>query len=202
VLAAWTVAFGGPRALARIAADVDRIADAEPPPPESKTGVVRGVLRAPDGAPAPAVRILVTAGDKTVEAFSDMDGSFEVADLPYGPAVVEVPEQPPLAAWRTTVEVGAEAPPVEVALARVLPAGQIRGQVRSNGGVPLAAVVRVEGLDVSTQTAPDGTFAMDVAPGKYTVVIEAQDWTAQRRKIAVEEEGVTILNVELQPRKP
>jgi hypothetical protein len=50
------------------------------------------------------------------------------------------------------------------------------------------------GLD---STDAQGYFEIDLPPGSYTVRLRAFGYVSQNRRIAVEENGVTVLNVEL-----
>jgi hypothetical protein len=87
-----------------------------------------------------------------------------------------------------------------------LPMGQLRCAVRSFGGVGIAASLRiVSGPAVAGPAAPlhsrDGTFSVELAPGSYEVLIEAPHFIPQRRTIAVERNGVTLLNADLRRAK-
>jgi len=157
-------------------------------------GTVRGRVLAPNGQPLAGVH--VRAGN--VEAVTDQDGRFELRGLPAGEVIVEIDAVPPYAARRTKVTVGDHAVVVgDVAVERALPPGQIRGVVRTMAGKPVAASVRVEPLDLTLQAGDDGAFRVDVPPGSYEVVITAPGLAPQRRRIQVDEDGVTVLNVEL-----
>jgi hypothetical protein len=80
--------------------------------------------------------------------------------------------------------------------------GQLRGLVRSFRGSAVIANVeihRVGSAETSRQVlrAEAGRFQLDVAPGTYEVRIEAAGYESQRRRVAVERNGVTLLNVDL-----
>jgi hypothetical protein len=76
--------------------------------------------------------------------------------------------------------------------------GAVRGVVRTRRGGPVArARVRLRPGDLEARTDAQGAFELEVAPGPYEVVIEADGLRAQRRRVQVEERGVTVLNVEL-----
>ena len=75
--------------------------------------------------------------------------------------------------------------------------GQIRGNVRAFSGAPLRATISVEPGGMRTSTAADGKFSLEVAPGKYTVQLRASGYKSQDREVVVDEEGITVLNVEL-----
>jgi hypothetical protein len=90
---------------------------------------------------------------------------------------------------------------------RTRPRGQIRGLVRSLKGTALAADIRIEPEPTaSAETAPpepqelraeEGRFEIDVAPGRYRVTIAAPGYKTQKREVDIEENGVTVLNVDL-----
>jgi Carboxypeptidase regulatory-like domain len=86
---------------------------------------------------------------------------------------------------------------VDVKVEQALPAGQVRGLVRSFRGKPLAASVRLEPGGSATKTDAEGFFQIDVPPGDYEVVIEAVGYQSQRRKAKVEKQGVVIVNADL-----
>lgn len=75
---------------------------------------------------------------------------------------------------------------------------QLRGLVRSYSGEGIAASVKVEPGDKSTMCDVDGSFELDLPPGVYKVIIEAEGYRSQRRTLRVREEGVTVLNADLQ----
>lgn len=88
-----------------------------------------------------------------------------------------------------------------------LPGGQIRGYIRSLRGRTVDAEVEVRevGRDTGDTIVPppqalhaqDGRFEVDVAPGTYEVRVSAAGYESQRRRIQVEHNGVTLLNVDL-----
>jgi Carboxypeptidase regulatory-like domain len=87
---------------------------------------------------------------------------------------------------------------VKVALTRVLPEGEIKGNVRSlRGGQPVRAKITVMPLDRTVDTDAKGDFAIDVPPGQYSLEIEAAGFEPQTRAAHVERLGVTILVVDL-----
>lgn len=89
----------------------------------------------------------------------------------------------------TPNEEAADPPPV--------PAGQLRGLIRSFKGQGLRATVVVAPLGSEAKTDADGAFALDVPPGVYQVEIAALGYRPQRREVRIEENGVTILNADL-----
>jgi hypothetical protein len=78
-----------------------------------------------------------------------------------------------------------------------VPSGQIRGNVRAFSGAPLRATITVQPGGMQASTAADGTFSLDVTPGKYSVQLRAPGYKSQERDVIVDEDGITVLNVEL-----
>jgi hypothetical protein len=85
------------------------------------------------------------------------------------------------------------------------PGSQLRGLVRSLRGSAVAAEVEIE--PVGDQAADRGStrkvhatlgqFQLDVPPGEYEVRIVAPGFESQRRRVRVEDNGVTLLDVDL-----
>jgi len=86
---------------------------------------------------------------------------------------------------------------VDVRVEQALPAGQVRGLVRSFRGKPLAASIHLEPGGSQTKTDAEGFFQLDVPPGEYEVVIESPGYQPQRRKAKVDQQGVVIVNADL-----
>ena len=74
---------------------------------------------------------------------------------------------------------------------------QLRGTVRSFSGKGVRAQITVKPLGEKLRTDAEGYFQLDVPPGVYTVKIQAKGYKAQKRKVTVEENGVSIINVDL-----
>jgi hypothetical protein len=89
---------------------------------------------------------------------------------------------------------------LDVRAEQALPAGQVRGLVRSFRGKPLAAGIRVEPGGVETKTDAEGFFQIDMPPGEYEVVIDSAGYEPQRRRAKIDEHGVVIVNADLTQR--
>ena len=76
------------------------------------------------------------------------------------------------------------------------PRGQLRGIVRSFRGGTVDADVNIDGGDKDLH-AEQGRFELDVTPGVHEVRISARGYTTQVRRVRVEENGVTLLNIDL-----
>jgi len=96
--------------------------------------------------------------------------------------------------------------PEPVVPAVVLPLGVLRVMVRdTDRGEAVAARVRVtqaDGTPVESEQkpAPRGGIEVDLAPGSYEVEISADGFSPQRRKLSIDEHGVTVINVDLRPK--
>ncbi len=93
------------------------------------------------------------------------------------------------------------APQPPVPVAPNLPPGQIRGRVRSLRGKALRAQIEVLPLGQKLETDAKGAFVIDVPPGHYSVVVRAEGHEQQERPAEVEQNGVTILVVDLRRSK-
>jgi hypothetical protein len=104
------------------------------------------------------------------------------------------------AATAAATEPPAPPPPPEAEMRP--PSGQLRGLVRSLRGSPVDADIVIRQAKRPAEegqrlAAAGGLFTADVVPGSYEVVIEAPGFEPQRRRVQVEENGVTLLNVDL-----
>jgi hypothetical protein len=76
--------------------------------------------------------------------------------------------------------------------------GQLRGQIRSFDGTLLPARVRIEPGEREVQADLDGTFRVDVLPGKYQVRVSLDGYKTQLRTVDVRKNAVMVLNVDLE----
>ena len=80
--------------------------------------------------------------------------------------------------------------------------------IRAFDGKRIEPSVRIERVNPpqgvpATQTAnvdSDGAFQANLDEGDYQVFIEARGYAGQKRKVKVEDNGVTVLNVDLRRR--
>jgi hypothetical protein len=200
VLFSVSTDLGGPRRAPGGGSVVVVVVPDETPPPPDKpppptTRVLRGRLVDPPGAPIGGAA--VRAGE--AETTTDENGEFELT-VPSGEVTLTVEPPPPWQASTTVIAAGSE-PTVlgDVPIERATPPGQVRGVVRDLKGRPVAATVRV--ADKTVQVGADGQFVVDVAPGEHDVTIEAAGYRTQTRHVVVEQEGVTVLNIDLRPGK-
>jgi Carboxypeptidase regulatory-like domain len=174
------------------------------PPPLPARAKLTGHALAEDGRTALAhAHVVVTpasGGDKQ-ETDTDQDGRFETGDVDVGEATLVI-TAPGFQTVTKTVTVAATPSPVEVLVARALPAGEVRGVVRDLAGKPLQAHVRIEPGGVEVTVGADGTFHKEVQPGTYDVAIHVSGYADQKRHIVVERDAVVLLNVELRRQGP
>jgi hypothetical protein len=146
---------------------------------------IQGVVKSPEGAPQPGVRVLATSAGATAlmppwSAISDSSGRFELAAVVAGAILVEAlaPGAAGTDGASRVVETSVSAPAVDVSL--VIPARtqHIAGTVRAPGGAPVdAALVEalfaIGGVATRALSGPDGTFDLDgLAAGHYTIRVQ------------------------------
>ncbi len=174
------------------------------PPPVLTTSVQVTVVDEKDHPISDAsVMIEIPASDgieaRTESIPLDDRNVYVISDVPLGE--VEITVKADLLKTQTqTIELGeGETTEVEFKLEKADNVGsQLRGLVRSYSGEGIAASVRVEPGDKSTMCDDSGSFELDLPPGVYKVIIEAEGYRSQRRTLRVRQEGVTVLNADLQ----
>jgi hypothetical protein len=154
-------------------------------------------VRDPSGAPVAGASVqLAVEGDRK-EATASEDGAVELELRPTREHTLSVSAsgfQP----QTVMVQGNAGRQSIEVSLARVLPEGEIKGNVRSlRGGQPVKARITIAPLGTVVNSDDKGNFVVDVPPGQYTLEIEAQGYEPQTRAAQVERLGVTIIVVDL-----
>jgi hypothetical protein len=175
-------------------------AEAEPEPFVEPQGVsARGRVQTSGAEGIAGATLEFRRGEDLRQVVSDAAGDFALDDLAAGPYQLSV-SAPGWTAHQAAIELRAGAnPPLEITLKRELPQAQIRGTVRSFGGAPLTASIAIPALRLEQSSRPDGTFEIDVAPGEYAITVKAKGYQSQTRRARVEQNGVAILIVELQP---
>lgn len=173
---------------------------AEPPAPlPPPTGVmVDGRVVAAEGAMPSEPRVTVQASGDPDATKVDVttDGRFTVGGNLGQTLVLHADAEGYEPATESVTLVQDAALSVTLTLRRKLPSGQIRGLIRSFKGAGLDAEVKIEPGDLTLRTK-DGRFEADVAPGQYDVTITAPGFETQRRRVDVEQNGVTLLNADL-----
>jgi hypothetical protein len=170
---------------------------APPPPPSvSVASPVSGTVVDEGGRPLPDALITLTyEGAQTRETRSAEDGRFAFTEVP-GVAL----ELRASAAGFDDAQVAIAAAGErtrEIVLHPSVPAGQVRGRVLDLGGTPVPASIRITPGDHQFEAASDGSFTLELAPGRYTLELQHPGFAPQQRVIVVRERGVVILNIAL-----
>lgn len=150
-----------------------------------------------EGEAVPNVKAVLNAGRASRELTVDAGGRARDEHVPPGAARLALSAPGFEPAERSVVLEPSAPVKLQIELKALPPPSQVRGSVRSFGGTGVVAHVRVEPLGLETTTNESGQFGLDVPPGSYDVVIEAEGYASQRRKVSVEPKGVVILNVDL-----
>lgn len=196
-----------PRVAASLAVSLDfpwevsEEAEVPPPPPIVITGTLRGQVVAANGQaiPGAVVSVAPDAGSASAqEHATDANGEFTIAELTPGAYRVRVAASGFIAQDELVQIAREQTRALQVTLKRELPKGQIRGTVREFNGKPVRATIVIAALDVKQEIGADGSFEVNAPPGEYEVAVKARGYKSQTRKARVEEDGVTILIVELE----
>jgi hypothetical protein len=187
-------------------------ASASPPPPASAAAalptaappapavevLLRGQVTAADGGALAETRVVIAAGgvETEVEVNVGGDGRFVFRGKPGQALQVRAEAAGCTPASRPVTLPQADGVDVALALERRLPSGQLRGLVRSLKGADVDAEILVEPGERRVR-AQRGRFEVDVPPGSYEVTISAPGYETQTRRVQVEENGVTLLDVDL-----
>jgi hypothetical protein len=180
---------------------------APPAPAPPATAELIGHVTAADGGKLSEPRVAIIRGDRRQDVTVDADGGFHYQGRP-GEELTVTAEASGCVPARTTATLAAGPPSeLDIALERQPPRGQIRGLVRSLKGSAVAAEIRIEpeaaadkpghGEGATPLRADGGRFEVDVPPGRYRITISAPGYQTQNRKVEVEENGVTLLDVDL-----
>jgi hypothetical protein len=199
-LAGITLELGGHAPDTVVVAEDDTVVPVVKAP---RTGGAVIAVTGADGAAMAGAEVELTplGGDPAVAtpvtAVTDADGRATFEKVPVGRArlVIKHPDHEP-SEQEVDIRPG-EIAAASAALERALPPGQLRGNVRSFDGKPLAAELTVSPLGTVVKSDAHGEFTLDLPPGTYEVSIVASGYKKQTRQVVIEQDGVTILNVDL-----
>ena len=167
--------------------------------PSQKRGSVVDV----DGNPIGGADIQLTAGDKTLETKTGQGGEYQFDEVPLGQTTMTTKAED-FEESELTIEVTADMPPLEpltLELEVTEQASQLRGLIRAFDGTPVKAHILILPDKTELETDESGSFRVDLPKGKYTVRIRAKGYRRQSRNVEIEENSVTIMNVDLRKRK-
>jgi hypothetical protein len=160
------------------------------------TTPISGMVVDEGGRPLPdALITLARAGAEPEDTRSTESGSFRFVDVPAGALRLRVSAP---GFDDADVEIApAEERTREIVLHPSVPAGQVRGRVLDLSGVPVLAHISIAPGEHRLEVSSDGSFAVELAPGRYTVKLEHASFTSQERVIVIRDRGVVILNIAL-----
>ncbi len=157
---------------------------------------LRGRIVDTNGQPIVGATVELRVGDRTFEATTDANGSYVFENVPEGPAQIRVGAEG-FDESASEITVAPDARPDPIALAPTSQPGQLRGLVRDFTGSAVRATVTVQPTGTQVTTDADGLFEIDVPAGEYELVIESRGYATQRRRVVVQENGVTVLNADM-----
>jgi hypothetical protein len=157
---------------------------------------LRGAVSDFEGLPLAGVHVSLSVAGRTYQTTSADDGSFSFDALPRGSAKIET-EAAGLEPNSGVLALDGPTQALSLQLAHVAVSAQLRGLIRSFAGTPLAATVHVLPAGSTVDADKDGRFMLELGAGEYEVEIECAGYLTQHRKISVQDNGVTLLNVDL-----
>jgi hypothetical protein len=167
-----------------------------PPPPPPETILV-GKITDELGTPIQGATIVLEIAEKSFTQEVGKDGTYRIERVPLGEAKATITAEG-FATKETSLTLGTEKDITQdFKLEPYLPAGQIRGMVRSFEGKALSATIRVEPLGKEVQTDEAGYFQIDVQPGTYQVTVTSEGYKEQRTTLNVREKSVVVFNADL-----
>ncbi len=170
-----------------------------PPAPQEFT--VTGTVVDEGGEPVPDAAVTFTMGKEALDYRTAADGSYRFVVKIEGEGRVTV-ESPGFDNVERKVAVAGQDVAIdEIVLRPAVPAGQLKGLIRGMDGHAVAATVIVEGTEITLETDAEGQFSADVPPGSYVIQIKADGFVGQRRRVRIENRGVTVLNVDLRKKQ-
>jgi hypothetical protein len=187
---------------ARVVAAPPPAQSAAPPSPPAPAASILVRVATTDGYPLSDATVELQVGEARLTIPHQNLESYALATPPSGEATLRV-SAPRLKPQTRTLQLQSGEPlVVDIQLEAAPPSGQLRGLVRSFGGQGLRARIRIQPSGVEAASDDAGAFTVDVAPGRYTVTIDAPGHASQRRQVEVRPDGVVILNADLSKAAP
>lgn len=179
-------------------------------------GVVAGSVVDDAGKPVAGARVTVKGHthDAAATAVTGADGTYRIERVEVGRRIAtpgprgattedkldetslevtaELADRKPATATVEAPKAGTnQVPPL--ALEPALPPGQLEGIVRTQAGKPVAgATITVAPGSAHVESGADGTFKLDLAPGKYKVTVRAPGLAPQELDVTIDPNGVAI----------
>lgn len=160
------------------------------------------------GEALPDVRVtLTTVSGVEHTSLTDYNGSYHFSAIALGDAQLET-QAVGFKTQNWTVTLVADTAASQQPARALVPAantGLLRGLIRSFDSSPLRAKLTVKnarGKVVQTGASnDDGTVELELAPGKYTITVEAAGHRNHTQAIQVQGNGVSVLNADLRKKK-
>ncbi|PCR90931.1 carboxypeptidase regulatory-like domain-containing protein [Natrinema ejinorense] len=161
--------------------------------PESAVGTVEGTVTDADGAPIAGAT--VTVGDE--QTTTDDNGSYAL-ELEGGEYTLEITADGYEDATENVTLESDSTVTVDVTLSEPEPAvGTVEGTVTDADSEPVANATVTVG-DEQTTTADDGSYALELEPGEYTLEITADGYEDASENVSVEADSTATVDVTLE----
>jgi hypothetical protein len=149
-----------------------------------------------NGAPLVDAHIRLNVDGTEIDAYTDGEGRFRIRGIPEGSGRAQITAS---GHESRTFDFGEGAitwPSAGISLPQAT-ASVVRGMVRGIDGEALVPTVQITPGARTVSVAADGSFEVELPPGRYTVVVTAPGYTSQRRDVRLSLGEVTVLNVDL-----
>jgi hypothetical protein len=201
---------GGKRAAGNAHANLSRNLK-----PESvavvETADISGIVFDDAGKPVVGAKVTIKLKNNTGVAITDSKGAYALAKVPIGKTLdgkttlddtgaeisAELANKKPASATMTLTRGANAAPPIT--LDSFLPPGQLRAVITSaaTSRAIAGATVAIEPGGLTATSGPDGKFTIDLPPGRYKLTVTARGLAQQQLDVNIEQNGVSIKNIEL-----
>lgn len=168
------------------------------------TTTLSGKVQDEDGYAVGGAAVSLVIADQSFLTETNADGAYTFKNLPIGQEgrlTVETDGFTPLSGDITLSAESITRRPEVLVRPPLESVTQLKGLVRSIEGIALDARITILPGNLVVHTDKEGYFILDLDAGTYTVKITAQGYRSQKKKVQIETEGVTILNVDLTPSK-
>ncbi len=208
--------FGGSKTAGTPFSERECARHVPPDCPDIKVPIVteiRGTVVDSTGKPVVGATVKIALKSSQVDPVTtDEKGEYIFKGVPIGHRMGTQPTIDETAA-QVTAEVGSMKPGTAtiaqlaegantvppITLEPALPPGQLRAVVRAaDGGKAVAgATIKVVDTGATAETAADGRFTLDLAPGQYKIKVTAKGFKDQELDVTIDPNGVAIKNIDL-----
>ena len=173
-----------------------------PTTPAVNTTSIEGSVVDEEGNPIGGTHVSFTTEvegmPKDFETTTDSTGSYTLSDVPVGEGTLVIEMEGFDSVEKMLVLTDTPSIQEPSTLTEVLSSPtQLRGQIRSISGDPLKAKLVITPGNHTVETDETGLFSIDLPKGKYRVIISAHGRKTQKKRVVIEENSVTIINVDL-----